>query len=119
MRPSIGARLAANVAGLLVTIAVSIGPVAAQQVPRMPDPVAVTLSPATTALFVMDVIPAICNAQQPNCLAMVPRVAALIAAARKAGVFVAYSAAQPDGLVEPVTIPPFLPAIAPQKNDPI
>jgi nicotinamidase-related amidase len=119
MRPSIGARLAASVAGLLVTIAVSIGPVAAQQVPHMPDPVAVTLSPSTTALLVMDVIPGICNAQQPNCLAMVPRVAALIAAARKAGVFVAYSAAQPAGLVEPITPVAFLPAIAPQTGDPI
>jgi nicotinamidase-related amidase len=119
MKTSIGARLAGSVAGLLVTIAVSIAPVAAQQVPHMPDSVAVTLSPTTTALLVMDVIPAICNAQQPNCVAMVPRVAALIAAARKAGVFVAYSAAQPAGLVEPIAPVAFLPAIAPQTGDPI
>src|SRR5580704_7327207 len=99
MRTSIGARLAASVPGLLLAIGVSIAPVSAQQVPKMPDSVAVTVSPATTALLVMDVIPAICNAQQPNCLAIVPHVAALIAAARKAGAFVLYSAAQPAGLV--------------------
>jgi nicotinamidase-related amidase len=119
MRSSIGARLAASELAPFVAVAISIAPVSAQQVPHMPDPVAVTVSPATTALLVMDVIPGICNAQQPNCLAMVPRVAALIAAARKAGVFVVYSAAQPAGLVEPIAPVPFLPAIAPQNGDPL
>ena len=51
----------------------------------------------------MDVITPICNAQQPNCVAIVPHVAALIAAARKAGALVVYSAAAPNGLVAPVT----------------
>ena len=44
MRSSIGARLAASVLAPMVAIAVSIAPVAAQQVPHMPDPVAVTVS---------------------------------------------------------------------------
>jgi nicotinamidase-related amidase len=119
MTSRLGTRLVRGMLALCIAGLATIAPAAAQQVPQMPAPVAVTLNPATTALFVMDVIPAICNAQQPNCLAIVPRVAALIAAARKAGAFVAYSAAQPDGLVEPVSVPSFLPAIAPQKNDPI
>jgi nicotinamidase-related amidase len=93
-------------------------PVAAQSVPVMPAPVAVTVAPATTALLVMDVIAPICS-PQPNCLAMVPHVAALIAAARAAGVLVIYSAAAPAGLVAPVAAPPFLAAIAPQAGDPI
>ncbi|MGA2394508.1 MAG: isochorismatase family protein [Candidatus Lustribacter sp.] len=119
MRSSLGARLAASVPAAIVAVALSIAPVAAQQVPHMPDPVAVTVSPASTALLVMDVVPAICSAQQPNCIALVPRLAALIAAARKAGVFVVYSAAQLTPLAEPVGPVPFLTAIAPQKGDPI
>jgi nicotinamidase-related amidase len=84
----------------------------------MPPDVAVTLDPHTTALLVVDVIAPICNAQQPKCLAMVPKVVALIAAARKAGVMVAYSAALPGGLTAPVTAgPPFLAEIAPQSGD--
>jgi nicotinamidase-related amidase len=107
------------VLALCIAAAATIAPAVAQQVPAMPAPVAVTVAPATTALLVMDVIPAICTPQQPNCLAMVPKVAALIAAARKAGVFVLYSAAAPNGLVEPISVPPFLPAVAPQKDDPL
>ena len=103
----------------LCIAAATVAPAAAQQVPAMPPPAAVTLAPATTALLVMDVIPSICGAQQPNCTAMVPKVAALIAAARKAGAFVVYSAAAPGGLVEPVSAPAFLPAVAPQKDDPL
>src|SRR5471032_403495 len=99
MTSSFGARTTRAVLALCIAAAASIAPAAAQTVPAMPPPVAVTVAPATTALLVMDVIPSICSAQQPNCLAMVPKVAALIAAARKAGVFVLYSAAAPNGLV--------------------
>jgi nicotinamidase-related amidase len=91
-------------------------PLGAQQVPVAPAAVAVTLSPATTALMVMDITPQVCGAQAA-CVAFVPRVAAMIAAARKSGVFVVYSS---NGAVtEPVTSPPFLPAIAPHSGDPI
>src|SRR5580693_2002276 len=99
MTTRFGMRGARVLLALAVAVATTIGPAAAQTVPAMPAPVAVTLTPASTALLVMDVIAPICNAQQPNCLAMVPRVAALIAAARKAGVWVLYSAAAPAGLV--------------------
>jgi nicotinamidase-related amidase len=50
---------------------------------------------------------------------MLPRVAALTAAARKAGAFVVYSAAAPNGLTVPVTAPAFLPGVQPQSGDPI
>ncbi len=119
MTTRFGARAARLLLALAVAAATTIGPASAQVVPAMPAPVAVTLAPATTALLVMDVISSICNPQQPNCLAMVPRVANLIAAARKAGVWVLYSAAAPTGLVAPVATPPFLAAIAPQSGDPI
>jgi nicotinamidase-related amidase len=119
MTTKFGTRGARVLLALAVAVATTIGPAAAQTVPAMPAPVAVTLTPASTALLVMDVIAPICNAQQPNCLAMVPRVAALIAAARKAGVWVLYSAAAPTGLVAPIASPPFLAAIAPQSGDPI
>src|SRR5271155_1970916 len=95
----LGTRGARMLLALAIAVATSIGPASAQVVPAMPAPVAVTLAPATTALLVMDVIAPICNAQQPNCLALVPHVANLIAAARKAGVWVLYSAAAPTGLV--------------------
>jgi nicotinamidase-related amidase len=107
------------VLALCAALGCAIAPAAAQQVPAMPVPVAVSVSPATTALLVMDVITPICNAQQPNCLTIVPHVAALIAAARKAGVMVVYSYAAPAGLVEPIAPPPFLTAIAPQSGDTI
>lgn len=110
-----------RLARALLVLALAAAPRAAgaQQVPAMPAPVAVSVAPGATALLVMDVIPAICNAKQPNCLAMVPHVAALIAAARKAGVLVVYSAAMPGGFTEPIEPLQFLPAIAPQKGDPI
>jgi nicotinamidase-related amidase len=103
---------------LAVALILAAAPASAQTVPEMPAPVAVTVAPATTALLVMDVITPICSTQ-PNCVAMVPRVAALIAAARSAGVLVVYSAAAPAGLTAPVATPPFLAAIAPQAGDPI
>jgi len=50
----------------------------------------VKLDPATTALFVMDITEATCS-PQPNCVEMLPRITALIARARAAGVLVAYT----------------------------
>jgi nicotinamidase-related amidase len=119
MTTRLGTRGTHLLLALAIAVATTAGPAGAQTVPEMPAPVAVSLAPATTALLVMDVIAPICNAQQPNCLAMVPRVANLIAAARKAGVWVLYSAAAPAGLVAPVASPPFLAAIAPQSGDPV
>jgi nicotinamidase-related amidase len=109
-------RIAGNVFALGIATALSIAPAVAQQVPAMPAPVAVSVSPATTALVVMDVISPICTSQ-PNCVTMIPHVASLLAAARRAKVMVVYSAAMPEGLQDPVAPLPFLPAIAPQKGE--
>jgi nicotinamidase-related amidase len=87
-----------------------LAPVAAQQVPPAPPPAAVSLDAATTALLVMDVTAQTCS-PQPNCLEMVPRIAALLTAARAAGVYVVYST--------PATQPPILAEVAPANGDPV
>lgn len=85
-------------------------PVTAQQVPPAPDPVAVTLDPATTALVILDVTEQTCS-PQPSCTqGMVPRIAALLGRARPAGVYVVYSV-PPSGS-------PVLPEVAPAPGDP-
>lgn len=48
---------------------------------------------------------------------MVPRVAALVAAARRGGAFVVHSSADRSGIEAPIAQPPFLPAVAPVKGD--
>ena len=68
------------------------------QMPALPDPVRVVLKPATTALLVFDIVDPICK-NQPKCTGvMVPAIAALLAQARKAGVFVLYSTRAPNHL---------------------
>jgi nicotinamidase-related amidase len=60
------------------------------QVPPPPDPVPVTLDPATTALLIFDIVDPICS-RQPNCTGkMVPAIVSLLAKARNAGVTVVY-----------------------------
>ena len=59
------------------------------QMPALPDPVRVTLNPATTALLVLDYVEPICNSQ-PKCKGqMLPAMTPFMARARKAGVVVA------------------------------
>lgn len=82
----------------------------AQTVPPPPEPVPVTLDPATTALFVQDVTRDICT-RQPNCAKIVPRLAALVARARAAGVFVVYTSGANGG--EPI------PEVARAPDDPL
>jgi nicotinamidase-related amidase len=118
MTTNFATRLTSSILAGCAAVALAFAPAGAQQVPAMPGDVAVTLSAATTALIVMDVVPPICG-PQATCIAMLPRVAALTAAARKAGVFVVYSAAAPNGLTVPVTAPVFLPSVQPQTGDPI
>jgi nicotinamidase-related amidase len=118
MQMSLKTRLASSLLALGLALSIATAPVAAQQVPPSPADVAVTVNPATTAVLILDVIAPLCTAQ-PTCVAMLPRVAALIAAARKAGALVVYSAAAPGGMVAPVTAPPILPAVEPLKGDPI
>jgi nicotinamidase-related amidase len=80
------------------------------QMPSPPDPVAVVLDPATTALLVFDIVDSICT-RQPNCTGrMVPAIAALLARARKAGVTVAYGTRAP-------TMSKWLPDVLPAPGD--
>ena len=86
-------------------------PLLTLQMPALPDPVRVVLKPATTALFVSDMIDPICK-NQPKCTGvMVPAVASLLAQARKAGVFVVYS-------TQAANISKWLPEVAPASGDP-
>jgi len=80
------------------------------QMPSPPDPVAVVLDPATTALLIFDIVDPICT-RQPNCTGkMVPAIASLLARARKAGVTVAYGTRAP-------TMANWLPEVLPAPGD--
>jgi nicotinamidase-related amidase len=112
-------RVAAFRIALVTLTALIVGAVAgggptvalAQQVPATPDPVAVSLDPATTALLVLDITTQTCSSQ-PSCTqVMVPNIASLLAKARSSGAFVLYSV--------PPTAPPVLPEVAPLAGDPI
>jgi nicotinamidase-related amidase len=80
------------------------------QMPALPDPVRVALSPATTGLLVLDFVDPICKSQ-PKCLGeMLPAAAALMERARKAGVVVAYGTRER-------TMSKWLPEVAPTPGD--
>jgi len=79
--------------------------------PRVPDPVPVRLAAAETALVVMDITDPICL-RRPTCVASVPRIASLLAAARAAGVRVVHTV----GPRQPTTI---LDAAAPLPGEPV
>ena len=80
------------------------------QMPSPPDPVAVALNPATTALLIFDIVDPICS-RQPNCTGkMVPAIASLLARARKAGVTVAFGTRAP-------TMSNWLPEVLPAPGD--
>jgi nicotinamidase-related amidase len=80
------------------------------QMPPSPDPVAVAVDPATTALLIFDIVDPICT-RQPNCTGkMVPAIAALLMRARKAGVTVAYGTRAP-------TMSKWLPEVLPAPGD--
>ena len=67
-------------------------PLLTLQMPALPDPVRVTLNPATTALLLLDFVEPICNSQ-PKCKGqMLPAMTPFMARARKAGMVVAYGA---------------------------
>jgi nicotinamidase-related amidase len=80
------------------------------QMPSPPDPVAVVLDAATTALLIFDIVDPICS-RQPNCQTkMLPAIASLLARARKAGVTVAYGTRAP-------TMSKWLPQVLPAPGD--
>jgi nicotinamidase-related amidase len=80
------------------------------QMPPPPDPVAVVLNPATTALLIFDIVDPIC-ARQPNCTGrMVPAISSLLTRARKAGVTIAYGTRAP-------TMSKWLPEVLPAPGD--
>jgi nicotinamidase-related amidase len=85
-------------------------PMLTLQMPALPEPVRVTLKPATTALLISDMIDPTCKSQ-PKCMTtMLPAIAALLAQARKAGVLVVYATRAADAK--------WLPEIAPAPGDP-
>jgi hypothetical protein len=78
--------------------------------PAIPDPVAVTLKPATTGLLVLDYVDPICKSQ-PNCVGhMLPAFTKLMDRARKAGVVVAYGTREQN-------MSKWLPEVAPMAGD--
>jgi nicotinamidase-related amidase len=80
------------------------------QMPALPDPVRVTLKPATTGLLVLDYVETICNSQ-PKCKGeMLPAVTPFMAQARKAGVVVAYGTREAN-------MSKWLPEVAPAAGD--
>ena len=80
------------------------------QAPPSPNPVAVVLAPATTALLVFDVVDPICE-RFPICRThMAPAIAALLKRARQAGVTVAYGTRAHHKSH-------WLPEVAPQPGD--
>jgi nicotinamidase-related amidase len=80
------------------------------QMPALPDPVPVTLNPATTALLVLDYVEPICNAQ-PKCKAqMLPAMSPFMERVRKAGLTVAYGTREQN-------MTKWLPQVAPAAGD--
>src|SRR3984885_15060063 len=78
--------------------------------PALPDPVRVTLNPATTALLVLDYVEPICNSQ-PKCKGeMLPAVTPFFARARQAGMVVAYGTREQN-------MSKWLPEVAPAPGD--
>ena len=85
-------------------------PLLTLQMPALPDPVRVTLNPATTALLVLDYVEPICTSQ-PKCRGeMLPAMTPFFARARKAGLVVAYGTREQN-------MSHWLPEVAPAAGD--
>jgi len=87
-------------------------PMISVQMPAPPAPVAVSLKPATTALFVSDVVEPICKAQPTCATGMAPKIAELLARARKAGMLVVYS-------TQDANMSKWMPEVKPESGDPL
>ena len=84
------------------------------KVPPPPELKPVTLDPKTTAILVMDLVKQTCNNERrPRCVASIPKIEKLIAAARAQGVMLIWTT------VPSVPIADTLPAVAPKGNDPV
>lgn len=107
----------------LAAVLVYAAPVPAQSIidewssvkaPPAPALKEVTVDPKTTALLVMDFVKPFCNDEKrPRCVASIPKIEKLLAAARAAGVMLIYTT------VPPVPIADFLPAVAPKGDEPV
>jgi hypothetical protein len=85
-------------------------PLITLQMPALPDPVRVTLHPATTALLVLDYVEPICNSQ-PKCKAdMLPAMTPFMKRVRQAGLVVAYGTREQN-------MSEWLPEVAPASGD--
>jgi nicotinamidase-related amidase len=85
-------------------------PLLTLQMPALPDPVRVTVNPATTALLVLDYVEPICNSQ-PKCKSqMLPAMTPFMERIRKAGLVVAYGTREPN-------MSKWLPEVAPAPGD--
>src|SRR5438876_5115020 len=89
--------------------------------PPPPELKPVTVDAKTTALLVMDLIKQFCNTEgRPRCVASIPRIEKLLAAARAKGVTIIYTLVPSAGpnVPSPV-IGDTLPAVAPKGNEPV
>jgi len=90
--------------------------------PPPPQLKSVTLNPKTTALLVIDLIKQTCNEKsRPRCVASIPKIEKLLAAARASGVTVIYTlfpSPAPDKFPNPV-IGDVVPALAPKGDEPV
>jgi nicotinamidase-related amidase len=85
-------------------------PLLTLQMPALPDPVRVTLKPATTALLVLDYVEEICHSQ-PKCRSqMLPAMTPFMARVRQAGMTVAYGTREQN-------MSKWLPEVAPAPGD--
>jgi nicotinamidase-related amidase len=90
--------------------------------PPAPELRSVALDPKTTALLLIDIIKQTCNEQRrPRCVAAVPKIEKLLAAARASGVTVIYSlfpSPSPATFPNPV-ISDYVPVLAAKGNEPV
>ena len=90
--------------------------------PSPPELKSVTLDPKTTAILVVDMLKQTCNEQRrPRCVAAIPKIEKLLAAARASGVTVIYTlfpSPSPATFPNPV-ISDYVPALAPKGDEPV
>ncbi|MEA2639156.1 MAG: hypothetical protein QOF51_550 [Chloroflexota bacterium] len=110
-RSAVCARLGIAACTVLSVLACTFGvPAAAlaEEVPPAPEPVAVAVDSATTALLIVDVNQQTCGGQPTCAQGVAPVVASLLASAREAGALVVYSSAGNS---------PILPEVAPLATE--